>query len=465
MTAAFDEVISFIDKNFCPKKEEWRSVMSKSEKVRKYLFSIIKDKYDIKHSDLVILGSVPRMTYLKNDFDVDIFIRFEEKVDLKSFVNFLIKAIDPHYKTRIRYAEHPYIELFAEGLTFNIVPSYKTEYPNWLSPMDRSYYHHLYLVERGIHEIHKEVVRLKVFLKATGVYGAEIYIGGFSGYLAELLTLRYGSFKEAISNIGDWQPPVTIDLERHYNTEHEILDAFGHKSPLIVVDPVDRGRNVAAAVKLRSFSRIISAAKYFVNKPSIRFFEESPHLSNQKYFLKFDYLINPELPIILVYFEHGEKIEDIHYSQLERLSRKIKNVVEKEGFEIFKTNVYSDYKSCSAIILLFSELERPKYDILQGPYPYMQSEKKFLNKNLRRVKWIGEDGRWYVIKNARFLHAEDIIKHIIENRLVKIPDELYDKYEVFSLKQRFEDVMRNELLRIWIANFIVGDEFWTLLQS
>ena len=465
MKGSLNEVIKFIDKNFCPKKEEWKSVMSKSEKIRDYVFSILKGEYDIKGEDLVILGSVPRMTYLKNDFDVDIFIRFEEDVDLKSVVDFLITAIEPRYKTRLRYAEHPYIELLAEGLTFNIVPSYKTEYPNWLSPMDRSYFHHQYLVERGIHDIYKEVVRLKVFLKASGVYGAEIYIGGFSGYLAELLILKYGSFEEAISNISNWHPPVTIDLEEYYPTRQAILDAFGHNTPLIVIDPIDRGRNVAAAVKRRSFSRVISAAKYFIDRPSIRFFEESPHLSNQNYFLKFDYLINPELPILLVYFEHGEKIEDIHYSQLERLSRKIKNVVEKEGFEIFKFGVHSDYKSCSVIFFLFSELERPKYDKVRGPYPYMQSEKKFLDKNLHRIKWIGEDGRWYILKDARFLYAGDIVKYIIENRLVRIPSELFDSYDVFTLRERFEEVMSNTQLKTWLANFIVGDEFWTSLLS
>ncbi len=463
MKSKLREVIEFIDKNFCPQKEEWKTIMEKSEEIKSYIFSLLKDRYNVSKEDLVILGSVPRMTYLKNDFDVDIFIRFEEDVELKSVVDFLIDVVDTRYKTRLRYAEHPYIELFAKGITFNIVPSYKTKYPNWLSPMDRSYYHHNYLVENGIQELYREVVRLKVFLKASGVYGAEIYVGGFSGYLTELLILKYHSFEEAILNISGWKPPTIIDLEGYYPTRQAVIEAFGRDIPLIVIDPVDRGRNVAAAVKKRSFSKVISATKHFINKPSIKFFEESPHLSNQGYFLRFDYLVSPDLPILLVYLKHGEKIEDIHYSQLERLSRKIKNVAENEGFKVFKIGVYSDYRSRSLLIFLFSELKRPRYDRIRGPFPFMAAEENFLNKNQGRVKWIGDDGRWYVLREARFLGAEDVVKHIIENKLVKIPDDLYNEYKVFTLNSRFKEVMDDTLLKTWLISFILGDEFWTLL--
>jgi tRNA nucleotidyltransferase (CCA-adding enzyme) len=43
-----------------------------------------------------------------------------------------------------------------------------------------------------------EVRLLKKFMKGTGVYGAEIKIGGFSGYLCELLILKYRSFAQTI---------------------------------------------------------------------------------------------------------------------------------------------------------------------------------------------------------------------------------------------------------------------------
>lgn len=459
------ELINYIDRKYCPSKREWKEIMDKSEEVRRHIFFLIGNEYSIVEEDLVLLGSVPRMTYLKDDYDIDLFIRLEKKVDIKSFIEFLINRIrkDPDYKTRIRYAEHPYIELYVKDLKFNIVPSYKTTYPNWLSPIDRSYFHHLYLVEKGISELYKEVVRLKAFLKASGVYGAEVYIGGFSGYLVELLILKYGSMEEAIYNMSRWTPPIIIDLEGRYTSYNLILDAFGHDVPLIIVDPIDKGRNVAAAVKRKNFSKIISATKYFISNPTIKFFKESPHLHGSKsLFYKYKDMIKPDLPILIIYMEHGERIEDIHYSQLERVSRKLKNVAEKEGFKIFKIGVYSDYISCSAIFLLFSELEKPKYERVKGPYPYMSSEEKFLSKNSFRIKWIDEDGRWYTLKESRYLKADELIKHIIDNRLIRIPSEIYDQYSVIVMKENQEMLLNNPLLSKWLTNFVVGDEFWTL---
>jgi len=460
-----EELIDYIDRNFCPSKREWKLIMDKSEEIRRSIFFLLRNEYNIVEEDLVLLGSVPRMTYLKDDYDVDLFIRLEKDIDIKLFIEFLISEIskDPNYKIRIRYADHPYIEMYVRDLKFNIVPSYKTSYPNWLSPMDRSYFHHLYLVDKGINELYKEVVRLKAFLKASGVYGAEVYVGGFSGYLVELLILKYGSMEEAIYNISKWSTPTIIDLEGHYPNSNLIFEVFGYNIPLIVVDPVDKGRNVAASVKRKNFSKIISAAKYFISNPTIKFFKESPYLSGSKsLYYKYKDMIKPDLPILIIYMEHGEKIEDIHYSQLERVSRKLKNVVEKEGFKIFKMGVYSDYISRSAIFLLFSELEKAKYEKVRGPYPYMSSEEKFLSKNSFRIKWIDEDGRWYTLKESRYLKADELIKHIIDNRLIRIPSEMYDKYSVIVMNECQELFLNNSLLSKWLINFVVGDEFWAL---
>ena len=42
-------------------------------------------------------------------------------------------------------------------------------------------------------------------MKGVGVYGAEIRVGGFSGYLCELLTLSFGSFTDILKAVSDWK--------------------------------------------------------------------------------------------------------------------------------------------------------------------------------------------------------------------------------------------------------------------
>ena len=48
------------------------------------------------------------------------------------------------------------------------------------------------------HKQADEVVLLKKFMESVGTYGSEFKVGGFSGYLCEMLILQYGNFMETL---------------------------------------------------------------------------------------------------------------------------------------------------------------------------------------------------------------------------------------------------------------------------
>ena len=107
--------------------------------------------------------------------------------------------------------------------------------------------------------------------QGTGVYGAEIKVGGFSGYLCELLIMKYGSFLQTIRAFAKYNQRVVIDIEGFYaDRENEISLLF--PEPLAVVDPVDKGRNVASAVQPQKLYTFIGAARAFLKNPSEDFF-------------------------------------------------------------------------------------------------------------------------------------------------------------------------------------------------
>ena len=66
-----------------------------------------------------------------------------------------------------------------------------------------------------------DVLLLKQFLKGVGVYGSELKVGGLSGYLSELLVIRYGSFPKVLRAAKSWRPGEFIDLEGRGNRAHE----------------------------------------------------------------------------------------------------------------------------------------------------------------------------------------------------------------------------------------------------
>ena len=122
----------------------------------------------------------------------------------------------------------------------------------------------------------KNQIRLaKHFAKAQGCYGAESYIGGFSGYILEILTIHYGSFQELLEAATKWKVKRVVDVENLHQGRDIFMeiDLAKLNSPLIIVDPTDKFRNAAAALTKEKWQRFKQAAKQYVNNPNSSFFE------------------------------------------------------------------------------------------------------------------------------------------------------------------------------------------------
>lgn len=290
-----------------------------------------------------------------------------------------------------RFAEHPYAETYYKGIRFNIVPAYKTNPLNWLSPVDRTYYHSKYINEKLDKELIEDVLVLKSFLKGIEYYGAEISVKGFSGYLTELLIIHYNGFWNLIENISKWRPPIIIDIEKHYNRKREILNMFPD-ARLIVVDPVDKGRNVAANVSNRNLSRLISAAKMLIKNPKEMFFYPFSEKYKEEFYKTIDIKGIIDKSILCILIKHGEKIEDIYHGQLERLSRKPSRQIEMIKHIVLKRNVYNDYSSISMILLFLDSLKINGFYGRLGPPTHISNEKEFLIKNRDKITlWIDDN--------------------------------------------------------------------------
>ncbi len=232
------------------------------------IFEEVKEKLQ---ENLKIYGSVAKGTNLKGDYDLDVF--FETEMPKKEAFQYILeKAKKVFDNVVVRYAEHPYIRVFYKGIWIDIVPYSKVE----KSAVDRTPLHFKYVVEHLDENAKDEVRLLKKFFKALGIYGAEIKVGGFSGYLCELLIIRYGTFLDTIKAISNWKFYKTIiDLEGNKERDFE--------EPLVVVDPVDGKRNVAAAVELDTMAKAILYARNFLKNPSREWFFEKEGPLEEEY--------------------------------------------------------------------------------------------------------------------------------------------------------------------------------------
>ncbi|WP_054857568.1 hypothetical protein [Vulcanisaeta sp. JCM 16159] len=129
---------------------------------------------------------------------------------------------------------------------------------------------HTEFIKSKLGQRNTDVRLLKAFFKSVGIYGAEIKVQGFSGYVSELLVIHYGSFINVIKAISNWPiKHVFIDMTGTYN-ERDAVRKF--KSPVIIIDPVDPNRNAAASISRDVLSMAIAASREFLRNPRKEFF-------------------------------------------------------------------------------------------------------------------------------------------------------------------------------------------------
>ena len=183
-------------------------------------------------------GSVAKDTWLREDPEIDVFMRLPPTIPRKSLGEISLKIARKATKGARqieRFAEHPYLEAFVDDVRLNIVPCYDVKHGEWLSATDRTPFHTDYVKKRLNEGLRGEVRLLKKFLKGVGAYGAEIKTGGFSGYLCELLIVHYKSFTATLQAFARYTQRVAIDIEGSCTSREKELNRF-FPEPLVIVD-------------------------------------------------------------------------------------------------------------------------------------------------------------------------------------------------------------------------------------
>ena len=163
-------------------------------------------------AEVFIGGSLAKGTLIKKDkYDIDIFIRFDEKYRDKDISGLLESAIEK--KARKIHGSRDYYQIARGNTIIEIIPVIKIKKPEEAGNITDLSYFHVNYVKRNLNEkMRKEVLLLKKFFKAAKVYGAESYINGFSGYGAECLIIVYKSFEKALKELLKVKENIGVEL-------------------------------------------------------------------------------------------------------------------------------------------------------------------------------------------------------------------------------------------------------------
>lgn len=445
-----------------PTEADWEAVAKAVDTVRERVMNEAR-RLGIQVR-VEVEGSVAKDTWIGRDRDVDVFIIFPRgttKDTIKEVGIELAKAGSGGI-WKLAYAEHPYVEGSIEGCTVDIVPSVEAEEGDELTTtVDRTPMHTKYIKAILDGKKKDEVRLLKQFMKGIEVYGAELRIGGFSGYLCELLIVKYESVEGAISSAASWGERAVIDTRGHYK-EGLALEAFD--SPLIVIDPVDRKRNVAAAVTDKSYSTFISASRRFVKNPSIDFFEHTHKIPEVDELL--GAIKECGSSYLAVVIGCPRVPSDILWGEVKRSLSKVSKLLAQNGFPVKDTAAWSDEKE--KVVLMF-ELDRAEIGearLHDGPRVALASEEEsFISKYLDSEKviagpYIRED-RWYVELRRKYGTA----KGAIEGELSKIKlsddiDEQIKKGFIVLLNQDIALIGASQEFRAELWKFLKKRPIW-----
>ncbi|MBN1645466.1 nucleotidyltransferase domain-containing protein [Candidatus Woesearchaeota archaeon] len=227
-------------------------------------------------SECVLGGSTAKNTNLKGDFDIDLFVKFDRKYKDQDISKILENAIQK-LKPELVHGSRNYFQL-RNTYTYEIVPvlDVKDE-KQALNVTDMSPLHVQWVKEqtRRNNRLPDDIRLAKMFCKSAKVYGAESYLQGFSGHVLDILLAHYGNFENFIANVSKWplNGQVVIDIEKHHKSPLKVLNRSKKTGPLIVVDPLQKERNAAAALSKQKYNVLIKRAKEYMQNPSERFFK------------------------------------------------------------------------------------------------------------------------------------------------------------------------------------------------
>lgn len=407
------KIITNITKNIIPTK----TVEKSKKSIAEIALELVK-KEIVKFPEIVGVefgGSFAKGTWLSKDADVDIFVRFKKSTSEEKFEKISkkigfdsLKKFSPY----VRYSEHPYVEAKIKDTKINVVPFYDVKVGEWKSAADRSPFHTKYMSKSLTRKMRNEVRILKTFLKSNGIYGAEIAKQGFSGYISEVLVLNFGSFENVIKSISKIEENQTIGkTSKKFDTS------------LVIIDPIDSNRNLAAAISDENIGKFILVCRAFKENPKLEFFKNKKSRVSKKHWEN----------VLSIKFNFKFRSSDIIWGQIKRASSSLTTQLELAGFTVLRSKAYTDEQKEAYLLFFLESMKISEIYAKNGPEFFREgSSKSFITKNLSNAElvWVGNNKKIISLEKRKHVDASKFMTEFLKNNLqTGMPKGLQDDFK------------------------------------
>ncbi len=413
-----------------PAESEARKIAAVANEAKR----LVESHVDGSVTGVVFGGSFAKGTWLLGDADIDIFFKVEPSVGIEEFEKMgrdIGQKALKKYSPKLRYSDHPYVEAIVRGVRVNVVPCYDVEQGKWQSAADRSPFHTEYVIKNMDDGKRDQVRLLKRFFKSAGIYGAEISTGGFSGYVSEVLVLKYGSLENVLRAAADMKERQVIAINDNYDPD--VVKGFS--SAVIIIDPVDSRRNLGTAISPESAGKFMLAARAFQVRPSLQFFKAQKNPAAARLYPN----------VLMIEFTHKERSPDIIWGQLKRSLNAVAKQLEIAGFVVLRSSCITDEKSSAALAFLLESMTLPQYMKKKGPEIFRKSDTASFISNRKKpiMTWVDKDMRVVMLVDRKETDAGQFVKALLQKNIENsgvAKDLISDrkKLKIYSGKQKFK---------------------------
>lgn len=399
------EVLEEIKPDNEDKKEVFSRVDAFLDKVNK----------GFKDGKAVLGGSGDKGTWLKNVHDADIFVQFDYK-KFKDKSEKLSDILEKHLKKKFKkvirlHGSRDYFQIKEKDFLFEVIPVLKINKALQAKNITDVSLLHAKWVKK--HKKYVDDIRLvKQFCKANNVYGAESYIKGFSGYICEILTIHYKGFLGLVKNGAKWEEKTIIDTEKYYKNKNEVLFNLNNSKltgPLVIIDPVQKDRNAAAAISLEKFNEFVKVCKKFLRNPSYKFFEIKE--------LSEDDIKKKGKVVLIDVVALGGK-DDVVGSKLLKSFEFIKK-------SLWEFNVKESGWDWNRFWFALEKDKLSDFVVKEGPFLKMEEHVKKFKKKYKKT--FTKNKRVYAKEKRKIRDLDKFVKDLIKNKYLK------DKVKKLSL--------------------------------
>jgi len=371
----------------------------------------------------VLGGSIAKGTFLRYDYDCDIFVKFNLSYKKKDMSGLLEKILKIFPKAEKIHGSRDYFNFKFNQINFEAVPVLDIKKPEQAVNITDCSPLHVNWVKNNLKKNPKladEIRLAKAFCKSCNVYGAESYIKGFSGHALDILVIYYKGFMPLLKNALEWKEQEVIDFNNYY--KGNALEKLNKSKlgPLIVIDPIQPERNAAAVLSREKFLLFKKFAADFLKKPLKKFFEKKEITINE---LK-DKSRNKKLVLLDIKAFDGK--EDVVGSKLLKAFNYINKNLVSNGFTVYDKGWKWDKKEKALFwFILRHEILPESFKRIGPPIRNKENVKRFMKKHRKTFT----QGRIiYAMIKREFRKPENLINFLKKDKYLK---ERAKKIEIF----------------------------------